>query len=234
MHSIFAKLFAAVAMLLACAVPLSASIQVGDKIKLYDGVGMPGGIFNVDDLNDGPTNSIEFQTFCVEITEYIGFGTKYAVQSIGTTTVQGGNTLQPLTAWLYNSFLNGTLNNFNPTNSYDANALQLALWISIGYTHGINSPNSDISKYIGQSWYNMYYPKLQAKTWATDFTNSGWSGLGGVQIMNLRGVNSDGIYTTNNQDQLIREMPEPWSFLVWSVLAICAGGLGARRHLQSA
>jgi hypothetical protein len=235
-RSNYTKLVVAAVILLGCAGPLSASIVVGDLIKLSDGVGSPGGIFKVNDLNDGPLGSIEFETFCVEITEFISFNTKYAVQSIGLTTIQGGKTLSSYTAWLYNSFLDGTLNNFNPLSMMDANALQLALWKSIGYSQ------SNINTYIGTSWYNTYNPVLLAKTWETNFnadvTSGAWVGVEGVRVMNLRKVDTNGNYTNYAQDQLVRfppptrqqPVPEATSLVIWGLLVSCGAIVAGRQR----
>ena len=90
---------------------VQASIQVGDKIKLGDGPGSPGGIFRIDDLNDSP--QWNFDSFCVELEEYVNFSTTYVVENIALQTNQGNRTLQSFTAWLYNSYLDQTLSGFN-------------------------------------------------------------------------------------------------------------------------
>lgn len=230
MRLFVAQYFAVASIVLATASPLSASIQVNDVVRLSNGKGSPGGIFHVNDLNDGPANSIEFDTFCVELTEYISFGTDYIVQGIGLQTVNGGKTLQPKTAWLYNSFLDGALSSFNPTKLRDANALQLAIWLSIGYLE------NDVRDEIGDSWYDTYFPVLSAKSWDADFSGSGWVGTGTVRIMNL--VNSNNGY--NAQDQLFRDptppgggvpsAPEAASFLIWGLIISCVTIVTGRRR----
>jgi hypothetical protein len=215
------------AVLILCCAELRASIHVGDRIKFNDGVGTPGGIFSIDDLND-PGNP-DFATFCVEITEFINFTSTYAVQGIGMITVNGGKTLQPITAWLYNSFLEGTLASFNSSSVADVNALQLAIWKGMGYTA------SEIKSHIGTSWYNTYNPVLvgnlsqPGKPWYADFAaDSSWSGVGSIRVMNLRKV-VDGAYTDYAQDQLVR-LPEPWSAVVWCLLGLSVGAFGSHRR----
>ena len=220
---------AILATVMLCCLELRASIHAGDQIKFGDGVGTPGGVFYIDDLND-PGNP-DFATFCVEITEFINFTSTYAVQSIGLVTVNGGKTLQPITAWLYNSFLDGALNHFNPTSLADVNALQLAIWKGMGYTE------AEIKQYIGTSWYNTYNAVLAGnslqpgKPWYADFAaDTSWSGVGEIRVMNLRKV-VNGAYTDYAQDQLVRvPAPEPWSAAVWGLLAISVGTFGNRRR----
>ena len=198
---------------------VQASIQVGDKIKLGDGPGSPGGIFRIDDLNDSP--QWNFDSFCVELEEYVNFNTIYVVENIALKTNQGNRTLQSFTAWLYNSYLDQTLSGFNfasPT-AQDANTLQYAIWKSMGY--------SDAA--IGASWSATYNPLLAGKGWANAFAASTWSGTGNIYIMNLRTFDSAGRYTGYAQDQLVRvpgSLPEPMSLAVWSFLGAVGGAGG--------
>lgn len=204
-----------------------ASIQVGDLIKIGDGVGFPSGLYHVDDLND--PGSPDFDTFCVEITEFVDGTSTFAVESIGLITKNGGKTLTPYTAWLYDRFLDRAVNGFNASfnaaDPYDVNALQLAIWKGIGYTP------SQIMTQVGWSWYMTYNFVLSFKPWQAQFAaDSTWSGVGDIQIMNLRKVGPNGEYTDYAQDQLFRgAVPEPVSIAVWSLLACCAGAVRSRR-----
>lgn len=206
---------------------VQASIQVGDEIKLGNGPGSPGGIFYIDDLNDGP--QWNFDSFCVELEEYVSFDTIYVVENIALKTNRGNRTLQAFTAWLYNSYLDQTLTGItyaSPTaqeaspTAQEANTLQYAIWKSMGY--------SDAA--IGLSWSATYNPLLAAKGWANAFTASGWSGTGNIRIMNLRTFDSAG-YTGYAQDQLVRvpgSLPEPMSLVVWSFLGAVGALVGYR------
>ena len=219
--------------------PVSASIQPGDFIKMYDRIGAPGGIFEVDDQTNPDTSN--FYTFCVEVSENITFSPdQYKVASLGITTVATNKTITDYTAWLYSSFLDGTFNSgtFNSSSLLDVNALQLAIWLSVGWNTSV------IDDYITSSWITTYSNHLATKPWkpggtgAGSFANSGWTGLGGVQVMNLLGEDSQGNYTKYAQDQLIRipppggivpSAPEAASFVVWSLL-VSIGTMAAGRR----
>src|SRR5262245_38619024 len=87
--------------------PARASVQIGDLVTLYDKVGRPGGIFEVDDLSNATPN---FETFCVEIEEFIHFNPSvYIVDNISTTTSQTNRNLGSITAWAYTGYLNGSI-----------------------------------------------------------------------------------------------------------------------------
>lgn len=208
--------------------PSMASVQVGDHIKVGDGLGSPGGIFHIDDLNI--PGSPDFDTFCVEITEFINDTSTFAVENIGLITSQGGKTLSSYSAWLYNRFLdratNGFTSSFNVTFSSDINALQLAIWLGIGYTP------TEIQAHIGSGWYANYSAVLNSKPWQAQFAaDTSWTGVGDIRVLNLRKLDANGEYTDYAQDQLVRtpHMPEPTSVLIWSLLTCCVSGLSARR-----
>jgi hypothetical protein len=87
------------------------------------------------------------QTFCVEISETISFGTPYTVTSAtNTVTVNSGKTLGSFAAWLYTQFLKPTLGagtglttipGFGGDLSQDANAIQYGIWKSMGWLSGV-------------------------------------------------------------------------------------------------
>jgi hypothetical protein len=210
MKSILSFTVASLVVLALVCSPSLASVQVGDQFQFGNGVGTPGGIFHADNLSNGV--GPDFDTFCVEITAGIAFGPTYTVSGIGDTTVNGNKTISSYTAWLYTSFLESTLSSFDATMVNDVNALQLEIWKSIGYTA------AEISSEIGSSWYNTYNAVLAGKAWDTEFAASGFSGLGGVQVMNLLTATGG-----DAQDQLVRIIPEPLSIVVWSLIAVCVG-----------
>ena len=200
-------------MTVASAAPLHASIQVGDQISLGNGIGSPGGIFIVHNWTD--PSEPNFDTFCVEIHEFISFGPKYVVFGISKMTVATGKMLGPFAAWLYNGYLDGALlTPFERTKEKKVNALQVGIWQGMGYTPG------EITAAIGTN-----YDATLLTSFQTAFAGSGWSGTGGIRIMNLKTLTGG-----NVQDQLVRCVPEPLSFVVWSVLAVCVGTVSARRR----
>jgi hypothetical protein len=218
-------LIAAVLLCAACPAASRASIEVGDLIMIGDGVGYPGGISLIDDLND--PGSPDFDSFCVEITEFVDTFNTFAVQNIGLVTDLGGKTLSSYTAWLYNRYLdravNGFTASFNAADANDVNALQLAIWKGMGYTP------LEVMAQVGPSWYMAYNFVLGFKPWQSQFAaDTSWSGVGDIRIMNLRKVGPLGVYTDYAQDQLVRlpppePTPEPLSIMVWSLLACCVG-----------
>lgn len=213
----------------------AASVQVGDTLKLVNGPGSPGGVFKADSTAS-PDAWPVFPTFCVELHEYINFSSTYVVDSIALSTDASDSsknkTLTAKAAWLYSSFLDGTLGlgfdggKLNEIDDANGSKLQLAIWTAMGYTGGF--AGSDISTYVGGSWYDMYNDATLFATWDTAFANSGWAGVGDVRIMNLRTLS--GGYA---QDQLVRipppppgggdVAPEPTSFLVWTLVVGCVG-----------
>lgn len=212
-----------VALVVAAPASVQASVKVGDLVKFTNSHGSPGGAFLVDNLN--VTGAPDFTTFCAEITEYINFSNTYIVTALGQTN-SSGKTLGSYAAWLFNSFLDGALNGFDPLSASDNNALQLAIWRDMGYT--VN----EVKSFIGTSWYNSVNTILDGKTWDDDFDNSDWTGTGYIEIMQLNGYNTTtGKTGAAAQDQLVRNVPpvpEPMSLLVWSILATCVAGICAR------
>jgi len=90
----------------------------------------------------------QFETFCVERNESLGFGTPY-YGTLGTSAIKGGigggspDPLDNLTAWLYCEFVKGTLTGYDYGTGVarvdSANALQDAIWyiedeLGAGYT----------------------------------------------------------------------------------------------------
>lgn len=246
MPSSIKRFLACAAILLGIVSPVSAAIQVGDMVTLRDGVGAPGGIFKLDDLNDpNPiSQNYDFLTYCVEVSEFIGFSpNQYKVGSVGTVTKASGKTITDYTAWLYTSFLDNTFygTSFNANNMADANALQLAIWMSVGW--GLTGTGPTIDDYISSSWITTTYNHLTSKPWKPggtgtgSFAASGWTpgNLNGVQVMNLYGGAS---FTQNAQDQLFRippttgtpPAPEAASVMIWGLLAFCATFAAGRRR----
>jgi hypothetical protein len=213
MESVMRTLAATAVVILAFAANssrLCAGVMIGDQLKFGDGVGNPGGIFHVTDLTR-PLDP-QFDTFCIELTEEVDFTNVFTVGNISFTTVMGGKTLTPYTSWLYYRFRKGTLASFNPNNANDANALQLALWKSIGYTQ------ADITSHVGPAWYLTYNNLLGTKPWQNDYNNdSVKAGVGSVRVINLLNFRH-----RNAQDQLIL-VPEPLTAVVWSVTIGCIG-----------
>jgi hypothetical protein len=231
-----------------------ASILINDYVTLTRGSnqGTGGGAFDVNDLNDGPSGSVEFQTFCVEITEHISLGSTYFVYNISNhNDINGGlgvRTLGTAAAWLYTKYREGiiTLTDPNAQIARDLqNAFQLGIWRGMLNGSNIGYVDADILAAVeGQTgWKVLDSSMMPIINPALNTILSGWLGTfaadaawqaqgagytGGVQIMNLK-TSPTGSYS---QDQLIwepvpdqaqLETPEPATLAVWSGLA--AAGL---------
>ena len=206
--------------------PAYAGMQIGDQIQFFNGVGHPGGIFIVDNLTD-PLEP-NFDTFCAELEEFILFSpAQYVVDNISLSTVTGGKALTSYAAWLYDRFLGGGggLSAFNPLNATHVNTLQFAIWKDLGYSQ------VDMDTYIGPGFYTTYDPLHTARTWQADYTtdvnNFAWSGVGDIRVLNVKTLGG-----AHAQDQLVkirigtqREVPEPLSIVLWSLVIACVGGM---------
>lgn len=226
-----------------------ASVQIGDFVKLTRGSnhGTGGGAFDVDDLNDPGT--LDFKTFCVEITEHISLGSTYYVYDIsnhndkngGPSNGSANRTLGTTAAWLYTQFRQGdiVLTDPNTTTARNLeNAMQLGIWRGMLNGSNVGYTNADILAAVGgQSGWNggisyianILDPILNGwfTSLAADYATwqaHGATYTGGVQIMNLK-TSPTGAYA---QDQLIWEdipgqtqldAPEPATLAVWSGLA---------------
>lgn len=235
MRSLLAAVLVALVSFAVVCGPARASIVVpGDDIKLYRGPGTSGGLFYVDVLGKGATTTpYDFGTFCVQLSEYITLGATYDVYSVTKNTVSGGVPLGSFAAWLYTKFTMGAISILN---DQDANAVQIGIWRSMGYLSGGDGTSPIGGNYdalllgtktgplAGTLTYQYYNDLAWTGAAAIDANGNKGTYTGGVYIMNLKGL--DG---SNAQDQLVRHMPEPISFLVWSLLAMCIAGCGRRR-----
>ena len=232
--------------LLVAANSATASVQLGDGIKLSRGSnqGSAGGVFDVDDLNDAGV--LNFKTFCAEVTEHISFGPTYYVYCIWNGTTQGGKTLGTMAAWYYTQFREGDI---VLSGAHQENAMQLGIWRSMGYSDG------DVLSAIGgqANWNAPNYitsvlnPILNGWTTSLALDLAAWVShgagyIGGVQVINLASaLDSNGrpLPGTYSQDQLIWSavtepdgepgvVPEPGTIAIWG--ALLGLGLIAKRR----
>jgi hypothetical protein len=226
----------ALSLLLVCPLAVQASIEVGDEIIFGNGIGGPGGIFVIDNQTD--LAEPNFETFCVELFEFISFSpTKYGVESIGLSTVQSNKPLGTFAAWLYTRFLGvgGTLLGFSASDPLDVNAVQVGIWGDDPLHMGMGYTSAQINPYINAGQHDAALLASLKTQFDSDVANFLWAGTGDIFIMNLRKVKTDGTYGAYAQDQLIRipppqqpPVPEPLSVAVWTLLAACAGSISRR------
>ena len=167
----------------------AAEVKVGTIVKFADGVGNnPGGAFNGTVVSGGAGNwNNSFESFCLEYSETISFGTNYKVAGITNHTVnapgvygtyngsEAGHTstqdpISAQTAWLFTQFFTTHLSNSavwgNANQTTKNTAVQQAIWSLEG------EPSGSLS-----SLANSY------KTLANNAVASGaWSGIGTVRV----------------------------------------------------
>jgi hypothetical protein len=205
------KLFTALALVVILAVPATASLQVGSKIKLDTslpgGVGGQFGVVDAPGLNAPAFRFDYFVTFCVQIEERIAHNGIYTVTGISTKNTTG-KTLGAQSAFLYSQFRKGLLGNFRGGSSDDANGLQYGIWEGMGYTH--DQISSAIGRITALSYKGTWINKRT--TWLLGSESD--PDIGNVRVMQLG----------NNQDQLIL-VPEPAALLVWALSSIGFAGV---------
>lgn len=221
----------------------AAEVVTGSIVKFADGVGNnPGGAFNGSVVSgaSGTWNN-SFESFCVEYSENISFGTNYKVASITNHTVNApgvyGNyngsepghtsTQDPIsaqTAWLFTQFFTTHLSNsaiWGNANQVTKNtAVQQAIWSLEG------EPSGSLSS-LATSY----------KSLANAAVASGaWSGIGAVRVLNLYSKDNQGNYTKHAQDQLymVSAVPEPETYALMLAGLALVGGVARRRRIRKA
>jgi len=171
-----------------------------------------------------------FETFCVEMDEYVFFNYAFSVD-INDAAVKGGvggqnppgsnsDPLDEKTAYLYERFITGNLTGYDytpgPNRVDSANALQHVIWFiegeeSMAWVDGDSSLMDD-----------FYQGAL---------TNANGIGIGNVRIMNVYAT--FGCKRVNLQDQLvmITPIPAPGAILLGSIGVGLVGWLRRRRVL---
>ena len=156
-----------------------------------------------------------FQSFCVERGAFVSDETSYNV-TVNDQVMGGGVPLTPEVAFLYTEFRNGTLTGYDYTpgagRESSARALQAAIWSLQGESGDIR----ELLNPAGSGWRMAVASEISmAKQFVMAATNSGWTSIGRVRVLNL--CTTENGECTDNQDMLELAVPAPGAIVLGSL-----------------
>jgi hypothetical protein len=155
-----------------------------------------GGAFDVDNSSNGP--GVDFQSFCVQISQDIDYDHLFVVGSITDSADDNGgpDPISTETAWIFSSYRHGALSTFTD------DEIQAAIWILEGEWTLANAVQGFGAAVIGD-------PDALIALAQTN-VNAGWVNNNTVQVINLFTLDGE-----RAQDQLtLSEVPEPGTMLL--------------------
>jgi hypothetical protein len=172
-----------------------------------------------------------YSSFCLEKNEHVSIGASYDVvvatealfggTNYGPTGPQGGDLLDPMTAYLYTQFRAGTLDGYD----YDplggraasAKALQDVIWY--------------IEDEGAKTWTDAENDTSLQKKFYTAAANAGWTDIGNVRVLNMYVPGHVGEAGYYKQDQLTMVVPAPGAAVLGSLGLGLVGWFRRRKAL---
>lgn len=171
----------------------------------------------------GLPDGVSFQTYCLEKNRSLSFDKTYTAV-VNTAAVSGGvsggnpDPIDPLTAYLYNEFWNGTLSGYDFADSTldgrlgSADALQKVIWYIEGEL--LTKPWVTGDGSLEDKFYDLA-------------VSSGWTDIGSVRVLNLTDA------AGNDIQDVLTVVPLPSAGLAGLLLLGALGVAGAiRRRTQ--
>lgn len=217
-----------VCLLMAGAAFADPSVYLTRVSGYYSGDGGEFRLTPNQDLKDITIEVDPYSSFCLEKSEHVSIGTWYDVvvatevlsggANYGAAGPQGGDPLDPMTAYLYTQFRSGTLAgyDYDPTGgrAASAKALQDVIWY--------------IENEAGMTW---TAGSLQDQFY-TAAVDAAWTDIGNVRVLNMYALGHAGEAGYFKQDQLTMVVPAPGAALLGSLGLALSGWLRRRKSMQ--